>query len=284
MEDAAAERAQLLISAEVNDADLLDHEKTEAIKADSFYGHAEVSLSLVEDALERSRHETGSEEAVGAFVKTSLAALPGIHLNDDDDGVFTLTGSADELAGVQPELNVRMSFRAEDGFVDPDIDVIDVAHPLLRRLVDLARDRAAHPAATGRVAARVSDAATTVTAVCHLLVRYVAHADPPVLMEELVPVVLPVWGDAPVAVDSDDLLAGDPGVARPAAELASAADALLSRTDLRARLDRAAADRAARLTTRHSRLDAPWAAGLTDIEVMSRDLLTITLVWPSEVS
>ena len=47
-EAAAAERGQAVIEdAHLSDDDLLDHDKTETIKNDSFYGHADVNLPTV---------------------------------------------------------------------------------------------------------------------------------------------------------------------------------------------------------------------------------------------
>jgi superfamily II DNA or RNA helicase len=281
MEEAASDRSKALIGESVNDQDLLDHAKTETIRDECFYGHANVSLSFVEEALERSRRETGSEDAVTGFVTATLAQFPGLTVDTDEHGIFTINGTADELAGVLPKQGRRLSFRPADGFADPDIDVIDIAHPLLRRLVDVIRDKAAHPDAAGRVAARTSPATDRVTAVGHLLVRYVANADPPVLMEELVPVALPVWGDAP-DLDPARLLEGTPGEARSAAEVREAAAAALGHPNLKDTLNNLSARRAEALSVSHGSLDAPWAAGLSNIEVMSRDLLALTIIWPAD--
>lgn len=282
MEDAATERSRAIIEGIVKSTDLLDHDRTERIRDESFYGHANVSLALVEDALERSREETGSVDAVAAFVAGTLSTFAGLRVTTDDHGVFTITGHADELAGVLPNPETRLSFRPEDGFADPDIDVVDIAHPLLRRLIDIIRDQAAHPDASGRVAARTSPDVGEVGAIGHLLVRYVAHADPPVLMEELVTVPLPVWGQPP-ATDAAVLLAGPPGAARNATEIPEAAVTTLAHANLEATLDQRAQDGAHRLATGNVTLDAPWAAGLDRIEVMSRDLLAITIIWPEKL-
>ena len=207
-------------------------------------------------------------------------AIQTIQVHSDTDGTFTISGSDARLTGVLPDPTTKLSFDPADGFADPDIDVITVAHPLLRRLVDISADEAAHPDATGRIADRTSPHTDTVVGICHLLVRYVARTDPSVLMEELVPVPVPIWGDDERAVDPDQLLDGPPGPSRGPEDLAEAAKQVLGRADLDGRLDDVAAERALSLSSRHGGIDAPWASGLADIDVMSRDLLALTIVWP----
>ena len=76
------------------------------------------------------------------------------------------------------------------------------------------------------------------------------------------------------------LLDGPPGPTRGPDDIAEAAYEVLARSDLDHRLEAAADSRAASLSDKHGGIDAPWAAGLAEIDVMSRDLLAITIVWP----
>lgn len=263
--------------ARLAEAGLSGGERVERMVQESFYGQADVSLATVEAALTKSREETGSPEAIREFVLTGLRRA-GAAVDARPDGTFTVADAPADLRDAAAGGAVY-TFDPLTGMDDPDLDVVDLAHPLARRLVDLAIERAQLPECAGRVAMRVSPAAATVTVVAHVLFRYVAHGSPPVLLEELVPLA---WertsgrGTGP-----GPLLHGPPGAGGQArADIVEDAREVLDDPGLQVRLDLAAAQRAAALASRHADLSADWAAGLADVEATSRDLVALTLVYP----
>jgi ERCC4-related helicase len=271
------EAAQLLDET-LSPADLLDHERLERIKTESFYGQEEVTLGAVAEALEASRREVGSPRAVEEFFRASVSVLPGVTLVDLPSGL-RLDGAHPDIADVHPRPRL-LSFDPEAGFADPDVDVVDLAHPLLRRLVDLALDAARRPECPGRVAARLSPGVDEVTGVVWLLVRYLARADPPVLLEELVPMACPVWGEGPVPTAAALVDGPHRDPPKDAEEISEAAATLLARPDLPARIDLLTGERARLVAERHRDLDASWAAGLAEVEVMSYDPVAVTILYP----
>jgi hypothetical protein len=262
----------------VNPDDLLDATQLERIRDDSFYGHETVSLTLVESALARSRDEVAGPDALRSFVAQSLAEA-GAALVEVESSVYRLRDVPPALLDIAAE-GRPLAFDPELGFLDPEIDVVDLAHPLVRRLVDQARDRAQLPECRGRIAARITPSVDTACAVLHTLIRYVARGEPPVLLEEMASLVLPIWGDGPTS-SAADALEGPPGNGgKSPAELTADATEVLSRPDLAERLDAFAAERCSSLATRHAELEEDWARGLDDVEVMSLDLVAVTLVYP----
>lgn len=264
------------------DSSIADDEMLERVIDESFYGQADVSLSLVEAALDRSRSEIGTPDRVREFCLASIRTLHGT-VAETDDGTFRITVVPMTLADVA-EPDQKYTFDTAIGMDDPDVDVVDLAHPLLRRLVDEARDRAHDPSFTGRVGGTIRRDATTLTAVAYVLMRYVARGNPPVLLEELVPVPLPVYGDD---VDPDVVahLAGPVGSgSKDNDDVQEDAQAVLGRPGLRDEIARIAADRADTMALRHSELDDEWAAGLDDVTAMSQDLVALTLVYPEVVA
>ena len=260
--------------------DLLDHDRLERIREDSFYGHSQISLALVEGALQRSRQEVGSPETLEAFFRQSVDHLHGVLVQNVGPRLLRLTGSSDELIDVPPPTPEKvLSFYPEAGVADPTVEVLDVAHPLIRRLVDISRDRAANPDATGRVAGAVADL-EVVTVVLHVLARYVAAGDPPVLLEEIIPVSLPVWGNDEVPPGAQLLTSADSNHGRPHAELAEATRAVLARDDLRPTVASVVQERAAALAVKHSALEEEWAQGLDHVEPVSWDVVAATICFP----
>ncbi len=259
------------------DSSITDEAMLGRVIDESFYGQADVSLSLVEAALDRSRSEIGTPERVRAFCLASIRALHG-SIEEDDHSAFRITALPDALGDVA-STERRYTFDTALGMDDPDVDVVDLAHPLLRRLVDVARDRGHDPGFTGRVAGMISQDAATLTAVAHVLMRYVARGNPPVLLEELVSVVLPVYGDPdPDAVGH---LTGPLGRGiKDRDDVEEDAAAVLLRPGLTSEIAAVAASRAGSMAERHAELDDAWAAGLDDVTPMSQDLVALTLVYP----
>jgi superfamily II DNA or RNA helicase len=278
--DALADAPSVLNRA-VGDADVLDVERVNRIRDESFYGHEQVSLGSVAGAMARSQTELGNPELLERFLRSSLATLPGISTKDVPGGV-TVVGSHPDVTDVLPRADQVLTFDPETGFADPELDIVDLAHPLLRRLVDIVLDHSRQPGCAGRVAARNADV-EEVTAAVWTLVRYAARSDPPVLLEELSPFGMPVWGDN-VVPGTDELrhLLADAGddARKGADDIEEAAGALLGRRDLPERIEAHAAARAALLAERHAGLDAPWADGLERVEVMSVDVVGFTLLCP----
>jgi ERCC4-related helicase len=275
--DTTVEAEGLLASA-VGGSDLLDTERLNRIRDESFYGQEQVTLGSVADALDRTRAEIGSSEAVERFFRGVLATMPGVQLTTAPGGV-TVSGAHPDVADVLPLPGRVLSFDPEAGFADPDVDVVDLAHPFLRRLVDVVLDRSRRPGASGRVASRTARV-PEVTAAVWLLIRYATRSDPPVLLEELVPVAVPVWGEGRPVDVVEALASASNDSGKDADDVAEAVTALLARPDLEARLTACTSERAGLLARRHEGLDAPWAAGLDHVEVMSRDLLAVTLLYP----
>ena len=130
-----------------------ERERMEHVKVESFFGQTDISLGDVSDVLQQSRAVTGSAERVELFVARALART-GAQLRDAGARRWVIEGSPAAIADLLPTDGGRLTFDPEIGSDDPDVDVVDLAHPLLRRLVDLVRDRSLGPGAPGRVTGR----------------------------------------------------------------------------------------------------------------------------------
>ena len=95
---------------------------------------------------------------------------------------------------------------------DPDVTLLDVGHPLVRRLIeqvkqnafrgDQSREGLPHEDREhyGRTAYLVTPDVDEVTALFHLLARYAVNTQPISIVEELLPVVVPVYVEQPVDI------------------------------------------------------------------------------------
>ena len=260
-------------------ASFFDNEQLERVASESFFGQTDVELGEVEEALTKTRAVVGSEERLQEFVERGLA-LFGCALEEQRDRTFRVRGSHTELQDSLPASETPLAFDPDLARLDPDVDVLDLAHPLVRTLVDAVRDRSLAPDAPGRVTGWATTATKEVVGVVHVLARYVTSSAPPVVLEELVPVSCPVWSDS-AAAGADALFAAAAAASRhSASDVSEAAAELLARDDIRPRIEAELETRRAGFAERHSRIKGGWAVGLEDVSVASWDPLAITVFFP----
>lgn len=269
----------------------LSREAADRIKSDSFYGHDSVTLEEVQRALTETHRTVGSPEEVQRFVRAAFNrfSCPVRDLDADRFEIW-LEANTDlaDLAG--EDGNLRATFDPTVGQDDPSFDVLDLAHPVVRRLIDLVKDEGIGTIDTlqhGRVAGYAHPGAMEVVALVNILARYVTSTDPPVLLEELVPIAFPVWSDKPSLVSGEPferlLSAERAASSMMPVDLAEAASKVLDDPQYRSLIDDALETRRVELAERGGKLSeaaGSWAAGMQDLELASMDVLTVSIVEP----
>lgn len=247
------------------------------MREESFYGQADVSLATIETALSRSRNEIGSARRIKEFVLASIRSIHGT-VTEQPDGTFSILNPPPPLSDAVKD-GGKYTFDPLQGMDDAEVDIVDLAHPLARRLIDLTIDRAQRPDCEGRVAARITPHVKGTTAVVHVLFRYVAQGNPPVLLEEVVPIAYRLADNEPVP-DADQLLRGPGGKGfKHPDDITEDAEKVLADPSLESRLSAIANERAANLAQRHADLSAVWANGLDNVQPTSFDVLALTLLY-----
>lgn len=269
-------------------------ETLQRIQGESFYGQTHISLPEIERRLRETEETVGSPEHIRDFVRSALNRF-GCRVTENDDGSWRIavTNPALQTASVGPVIE-RATFDAEWGTRDPDVTVLDLGHPLVRRLVEEVKQSAFRDARHyGRTASMVTPDVGEVTALFHLLARYVVNTNPISIVEELMPVAVPVYGGKPLGADEARALLS----ARPSAERRSdaevqetLADALrLSGLDevlagaVEARRQELVAERSAmrqHLERQQGADAAEWMQGMDDLSPGSFDVLTVTVYYP----
>lgn len=262
-------------------ADPFDPETMDKVVEESFFGQEGVSLGAVQDALDATREAVGGPEQLAAFVDLALGYY-GMGRADVRSEVWTIDGTHPDLADVIGDPGKTFSFDPTVGLGDPDVDVVDVSHSLVRRLIDLTRERSHLPDCEGRIAALHTPDVERVTGILHILARYVALGDPPVLLEELTQIASPIFGDHDVP-SAESLSRPSPGAGtRSSREVSEDAHELIDRPDLPDRVEAAVQARRDEIAAMHADLEAPWAKGLDRVEVASWDLVAVTVLYPAE--
>ncbi len=195
------------------------------IEDDSFYGQTNVHLPDIEERLEETKRTIGSPEQIEAFVRSGLSRF-GCDVEENADGSLKVKITHPELRTASVDSVIeRATFDPAYGLDDPDVKVLDLGHPLVRRLVELVKQETFRPSEEhyGRTSFYVVEEAEEVSAVFHLLARYAVGGEegsPSSVLEELVPVGLPVYVEETLSEEQTQRLVG----ANPAPQTRSDAE------------------------------------------------------------
>jgi hypothetical protein len=171
----------------------------------------------------------------------------------------------------------------------------DVGHPVGRRLIEEVKQNAFRDTAHyGRTSYLVTPDVREVTALFHLLSRYVVNTDPTAIIEDLVPVAVPVYGgEALDRATVSRLVCASPGPgARTEEEVRETLADALAIDGLDALLAGAVEGRRRELVAERRRMReqmearaighvAGWLRGIDDISPGSFDLLTVSVLYPA---
>lgn len=274
---------QLGLFTQSPDVDPWDRERLDRVRDDSFYGQAHVQLPQVQVALRDTYASVGNPKEVEAFVRSALARIHA-DIEDRPDGRVRIGLAGTDLADLADESGVlECTFDPKVGRNDPDLLVVDLSQPLVRRLVEAVQlDNAGTP--RGRVAARGTAAVPETTLVAQVLARFVAATEPPHLMEELIPVAVRVYGGPVTGTHAAALLHAPPApIAHTRSDLVNDLAEGLANPALSEAIAAAVEARRAMLVTRQGEVAAAglaWARGATDIRLASCDPVSVTLLVP----
>jgi len=259
---------------------------------------------LDEDTGERLTDEEAGQRSVAENADGSTGLTPSASLRAGTSGSWRIliTNPALQTASMG-EVIERATFDPEWALDDPDVTLLDVGHPLVRRLIEEVKQNAFREVEHyGRTAYVVTPDVEVVTALFHLLARYVVNTEPTSIVEELLPVAVPIYGDEPLDAEATRwLLEVSPSPeTRTEAEVREAlADVLaiealetLLEDTVEARRRELAAERRGmresfdqaqdrQMEQREGAQAAEWLRGIDDLSPGSFDLLTVTVYYPA---
>jgi superfamily II DNA or RNA helicase len=284
-------------SADVDDpfsTDTLDR-----IQSDSFYGQTHIRLPDIEERLEETKRTIGSPEQVEHFVRSGLSRF-GCRIDENDDGSFRVAVTNPQLQDASVERVIgQATFDPEWGLDDPDVTVLDLGHPLVRRLVEVVKQDTFREVKGhyGRTSYFVTEDAPEVTVVFHLLARYaVASGDgsPSSILEELVPVGVPVYREGTLSEEQvQQLIDADPSPqTRTDEEVRRTIDDLFEEhEDNSDHLREAVDERRTEVVEERRSIQeelaeeetqaTAWTEGIADIAEGSYDVLAMTVYYPA---
>jgi len=281
-------------STEESQEGAFDDEVLERIKDESFYNHSEVDLSEVRRRQEETQEMLGGPDAVEEFVKSGLN-LFGCSIEMKSDATYAIKVTSDELRG--PDLEdkyERVSFDPERTAEEGDLEMLDIAHPLVQQLIDAVKEVAlTSDDRYGRTAMRGTDVVDEPVALYTVKVRYFAHTgEDPTVMEELLQLALPLYGEDPLSEQQlEKLIHTDATAAnRTKQEWQRDLKNAIEHDQREMAVTRRADERRQEIEEERGQMrekleDAGYGASMTGIDnlsVASTDLLTIGLYYPTQ--
>ncbi|MBW6465442.1 MAG: DEAD/DEAH box helicase [Brevefilum sp.] len=266
-------------------------EMIERIQRDSFYGQTDISLELVDQQIQATYRTIGTPEAIQSFVISGLNRY-NCQVTPKTDGTLKIAFQHPELKlpGL-PDVIPSATFNPERGLEDPGTDVLDLGHPLVRRMIDLIKLETFDQAedSYGRSAGMLTRDVKETTAVLTLLVRFVTDTEPIQIFEDLVTLAIPAYGDQPLpAEDTDRLAKPDPAPgALTEAELGEVLGDVLQREDLADLIETRIQERQAEITRARAAFrqglqrDLTWLDQTEHISLGSWDILAVNILWPA---
>jgi hypothetical protein len=272
-------------------------ESIQRMKNDNFYGQSSIDLSEVQKRLTETENLIGSKEQIQNFVKSGLNRF-GCGITSNVDGTFRidLSNISDKRLpqGLNDPILKRATFDPLRGRDDPELEVIDLGHRLVRNLIDLVKQLTFSSKESdiyGRTACIATRAATKVSALYTFLARYAVHTNPVSIVEELLKVGFEVHGDGKLSqVDVDTLASSVPVVhGRTEIEMREDLVAALSKLNLETELRRRAEERCAELAVERAQVkksleargEQQWLEDIDNLSVASVDLLCVTVYYPA---
>jgi hypothetical protein len=269
------------------------------IRGDSFYGQTHIHLPDIEERLEETKRTIGSPEQIEQFVRSGLSRF-SCRIDENDDNTFRVAVTAPELRTAEVDQVIeRATFDPAYGLDDPDVTVLDLGHSLVRRLVEVVKQDTFREMKDhyGRTSYLVTDDAEEVSVVFHLLARYaVASGDgsPSSILEELVPVGVPVYGDGTLSEEQiQRLMDPDPSPQTwTDEEVRGTIDDLFEiHGDISGHLRESVDERRAEIMEERRSIQeelaeeeaqaTAWTEGIADIAEGSYDVLAMTVYYPA---
>lgn len=267
------------------------NEVLERIKHDSFYGQTDLSLAFIQEQIEKTYKTIGTPQAIQTFVTSGLNRFNcNISQNRDDTLKITIQHPDLKLPGF-PDIIKSATFDPNVGLDDSQIEMLDLGHPLVRRLMDLIKQETFNleHGSYGRSSAMLTKDVTETTAVVTMLVRFVTKTIPIQIFEDLISLAFPVYSTNEIS--SEDVLKlinANPAkgtLTQP--EISEVLTDVLNREDLQSLINTRINSRLAEIIEERRAFrqslnrDVAWLDTTDSISLGSADVLAINILWPA---
>lgn len=261
------------------------------MESEGFYGQADVKVAEVSNKLKELYEKVGTPSELREHIVGGLRYFTcGVVEKPDRTLELKLSNPRLQVPGVEQDLQ-KVVLNPEDKTLHPTSTLIDVGHPVVRRLNALIRQEGFRGEERARTAAFISVEVPRATLVAHGILRAVSKTTPPVLLEELV--VFGVEGGlegGPLTQAEAELRAkakASPGAISPQ-DAIERIKAFVGSDHFRKAQERAIADTMARIAAFRARAkkelesdaETAWTQGYDELEHVGFEVYGYTLIQP----
>ena len=276
--------------AKVDFVDPFQDETLEKIKSDSFYGQEDVDLSDVKERLRKTEERIGTTESLRGFVSVSLDHLGG-GMKEKEGGLYEIKLDDPQLDIPGIDDHFTASFEAERGLDNTEVDVLDLGHPLVRKLIDLMKEGLFEKGGKyGRTAYKANPQFGEVSALVWVLARFVVNTSPVSVIEELIPIKLFPYASSrePEVSESVWSVSSEKNI-KPERVTEDIEFVLEEYDKLNDEIEGVIVDRKHQLEAERESFKEKlksngtlpsWVEGMADLTEASRDILAITMLYP----
>lgn len=277
---------------------LFDDAAIERMKSEGFYGQADVRIRDVSDRLREVHRRFGSPEQIHRFIQVGLRRY-NCSVESKANGTLRIEIANPRLRvpGI-PAILEKVVLDPEERSIHADAVVLDVGHPLVRRLNAVMREDALKQTEEGaRTAAHYVKGQRGTWLVGHGLLRATAETNPPTLLEEVVTFGIRAGLSGTLSLSAEEIVQA--GSQSPSSRAAAREQALATLAQLYSKpewkeaekqaVTNALANLRAHRTAMKSELEvaesgrSKWLDGFDDVQEVGFDLYCLTLLLPEGV-
>ena len=267
-------------------------EQMDKIRSDSFYGHSDISLPDIEKKLRETAETIGSESEIKQFIISSLN-LFNCSITEIDKYSIKITINDNRL--LSPGMNrtiERATFDKKHAANHPNIELIDISHPLITRLINLIKQQSALSSDFyGRIAYKGSNQIQKTSIIMKALVRFVVETSPSSMVEEIITIGLEPYSKKQIPTDVISSFECEPSKLcnRTDEEIKEDIEEVLSSNEWKEYLEEKIKVKQKQLVQERENLinrigsdeELPsWLDGITQVAFTRFDVLTITVGYP----
>lgn len=254
------------------------------VKEESFYGHQDVSFETIEKRLQETVYKIGSKEALSRFCMNAFNKFNcHMRLVERENGIFEIEITDDDLK--YPNMNNRITFNPETGYKDQSVDVIDLGHPIVKRVIEKINYlKSRKTGKFGRISGIYTKKCNNVTALYNVLVRYVASADITSVLEEILHIAIDVYNEEllPLPCGEELFNASPEDINVPFEQVKETVIDINNQPSINNLIEKAIEERLESLKAERATMRKEISNSVSDedIKLASRDILTIIIYYP----
>lgn len=262
------------------------------IKNESFYGQTDIRLPDIEKKLKQTENTFGKKEEIENFIRSGLQ-LFGCSIQKKKDQVFMISLNDKRL--LLPGRSAQMddvTFDKNYAARNPKVELIDLSHPLVNRLVQLLKQQIYLETSShyGRIAYKISHSIDKPVAIFKVLVRCVVETEPTSIIEEILTLGFYIYQEEILSSQNVELfeksepLQGNRTTTEVKEDIQEVFNNKYWEKELSEMIDnylkKIKEERNNLLETFDNTNLPDWLQGVTDVSYASHDILTLTMGYP----